>query len=198
MREGIIVINNIRRDGKLIYIKQPDFDELDYVSELWSDEETMKDVGGVIFFPKEKREAWYIKMVDPSDGKNFYCLIYTLDDVPVGEVSFHRFDSEKRKADLNIKIQSKYRNKGYAKEAMKLLLSYYFYDFGGEVIYDNVINENGQKALQSFGFEIESKSDIEILFKITKERFMDLQDVHGVANKMMKANAGNLQNIEIH
>jgi len=194
----IILLNNYRIDGNLIYIKQPDFDELDYVSELWSDEKTMKDVGGVIFFPKEKREAWYRKMVDPSDGKNFYCLIYTLDDVPVGEVSFHRFDSEKRKADLNIKIQSKYRNKGYAKEAMQLLLTYYFHGFGGEVIYDNVINENGQKALQSFGFDISSKSDIEILFKMTKERFMDLQDVHGVANKMMKANAGNLQNIEIH
>ncbi|MCB2310459.1 GNAT family N-acetyltransferase [Clostridium tagluense] len=98
-------------------------------------------------------------MVDPSDGKNFYCLIYNNDDIPVGEVSFHRFDAEEKKADFNIKIQSKYRSKEYAKEAISL--------------------EKGKKALQSFGFNIVSRSDSEILFKMTKERFIELQGVHG-------------------
>ncbi|TDT61897.1 GNAT family N-acetyltransferase [Fonticella tunisiensis] len=168
------MLSSFRADGNLVYIKKPNFDELDYVAELWADEETMNDVGGVVSFPVEKREAWYRKMVNPSDGKNFYCLIYTFDDVPVGEVSFHRFDMEERKADFNIKIQAKYRGKGYAKEAMQLILSYYFCDFGGQVIYDNVINEKGKKALQNFGFEIVSKFDNEVLFKMTKERFIEL------------------------
>ncbi|MGH4125070.1 MAG: GNAT family N-acetyltransferase [Clostridium sp.] len=173
------MLYNSRIDGKLVYIKQPNFDELDFVAELWSDEETMNDVGGVVPFPTEKRELWYRKMVDPSDGKNFYCLIYTLDDVLVGEVSFHRFDAGEKNADFNIKIQNKYRGKGYGKEAIGLLLSYYFYDFGGQVIYDNVINEKGQKALQSFGFDIVSSSDSEISFKMTKERFSELEGTQG-------------------
>jgi RimJ/RimL family protein N-acetyltransferase len=163
--------NSFRKDGKSVYIKQPEFGELDYVEELWSDEETMKDVGGIIPFPIERRKPWYEKMVCPTDEKNFYCLIYNHDDVPVGEVSFHRFNIEEKIADFNIKVQHKYRNKGYGKEAMKLLLRYYFYDFGGQVVFDDVINEKGQKALQSFGFESVSKCGNEILFKMTKERF---------------------------
>jgi RimJ/RimL family protein N-acetyltransferase/NTP pyrophosphatase (non-canonical NTP hydrolase) len=194
--EEIILLNNFRLDGNLVYIKQPNFAELDFVAELWSEEETMKDVGGIISFPKEKREAWYKKMIEPSDGKNFYCLIYTLDDIPVGEVSFHRFDVQDKKADLNIKVQNKYRCKGYAKEAMQLLLSYYFYYFGGQVIYDNVINEKGQKALESFGFDIISRTDSEILFEMTKEMFMKLQSMNGTLKKMMKVSLCNLENIK--
>jgi 8-oxo-dGTP pyrophosphatase MutT (NUDIX family)/RimJ/RimL family protein N-acetyltransferase len=172
--------SNFNRKGNLVYIKQPDFQELDYTAELWSDEETMRDVGGVIPFPLERRETWYRKMVNPTDGKNFYCLIYTLDDVPVGEVSFHRFDDKEGKADFNIKVQSMYRGKGYAKEAIQLLLGYYFYNFGGQVIYDNVANANGQKVLHNFGFEVVSKTGSEVLFIMTKERFMALLNENGL------------------
>jgi 8-oxo-dGTP pyrophosphatase MutT (NUDIX family)/RimJ/RimL family protein N-acetyltransferase len=169
-----------KRKGNLVYIKQPEFKELDYVAELWSDEETMRDVGGVIAFPLERREAWYRRMVNPTDDKNFYCLIYTLDNIPVGEVSFHRFDVKEGKADFNIKIQSKYRGNGYAKEAIQLLLGFYFYNFGGQVIYDNVGNVSGQYALQNFGFEVVSKTDNEVLFMMTKDRFIDLLKEKGL------------------
>jgi RimJ/RimL family protein N-acetyltransferase len=171
--------SNFKRKGNLVYIKQPDFKELDYVAELWWDEETMRDVGGVIPFPLERREAWYRKMVNPTDGKNFYCLIYNFDDIPVGEVSFHRFDEREGKADFNIKVYNKYRGKGYGKEAIQLLLGYYFYNFGGQVIYDNVGNVNGQKTLQSFGFEVVSEADNEVLFKMTKDRFIGLSTEKG-------------------
>jgi|GEM_PF-590035 len=166
--------------GSLIYIKQPSIEELDYVAKLWNDEKTMKDVGGVINFPLEKRDAWYRKMVQPSDGKNFYCLIFTMENIPVGEVSFHRYNAEEKKADFNIKIQERYRGKGYAKEAMKLMLSYYFYDIGGQIIYDEVINKNGQEALEKFGFEALERNDKTILFKLTKERFFKIMNEQGI------------------
>jgi 8-oxo-dGTP pyrophosphatase MutT (NUDIX family)/RimJ/RimL family protein N-acetyltransferase len=172
--------SDFKRKGKLVYINQPDFQELDYTAELWSDEETMRDVGGVIPFSLERRETWYRKMVNPTDGKNFYCLIYTLHDIPVGEVSFHRFDEKEGKADFNIKVQSKYRGKGYAKEAIQLFSGFYFYNFDGQVIYDNVGNVNGQKALQNFGFEVVSRTDNEVLFMMTKDRFIALSTEGGL------------------
>jgi RimJ/RimL family protein N-acetyltransferase len=161
-----------KKSGDLVYIKQPEFNELDFVVKLWSDKGTMKDVGGTVTLPKERRREWYAKMVRPSDGKNFYCLIYTKQNKPVGEVSFHRFNQIKKSAELNIKVQSKYRGKGYGKEALKLLLEYYFNEFGGEVITDEVINIKGQRALAKFGFEITSKSEYSVSFKMTKERFL--------------------------
>ena len=81
------------REGKRIYIKQPILEELEFVASLWSDEETMKDIGGIFSFPRSKWEGFYKKMVYPSDGKNFYCLVYLNDGSPIGEVSFHGYDS---------------------------------------------------------------------------------------------------------
>ncbi|MCB5239897.1 GNAT family N-acetyltransferase [Niallia circulans] len=99
--------------GKNIYIKQPEWKELAFVE-------------------------WYRRMVQPTDKRNLYYLIYTYEDIPVGEVSFQRFDKEKGLAELNVKIAYKYRKKGYAKEAISLLLNYYFYEFNGEVMVDRV------------------------------------------------------------
>ena len=40
----------IQVNGKDVYIKQPEFEELEFVSKLWGDEETMKDIGGTFNF----------------------------------------------------------------------------------------------------------------------------------------------------
>ncbi|MCB2310458.1 hypothetical protein LGL55_04900 [Clostridium tagluense] len=45
------MLNNFKIDGKVVYIRQPNFAELDFIAELWSDEESMNDVGGVVTFP---------------------------------------------------------------------------------------------------------------------------------------------------
>lgn len=163
-----------KREGKLVYIKKPQFYELTYVKKLWADEETMKDVGGALDFPKEKWDSWYKKMIEPGDGRNFYCLIYNNEHQSVGEVSFHRYDEINKTAEFNIKIESKYRGRGYANEAMKLMLKYYFYEFGGEVMLDEVINVNGQQALKKFGFEVISSAEESISFRMTKERFEEI------------------------
>ncbi|WP_400242153.1 GNAT family N-acetyltransferase [Niallia sp. JL1B1071] len=163
--------------GEKVYIKQPEWKELGFVEWLWADKDTMKDVGGTVKFNESRRVGWYQRMVQPTDGTNFYCLIYTYEDLPVGEVSFHRFDKENRLAELNIKIAYKYRKKGYAKEAIHLLLGYFFYDFGGEVMADRVAIKNtvGQKLLINYGFNFinDSNPDI-VLFQLKREEFIKL------------------------
>jgi len=65
----------------------------------------MGELGKTYSFPKEKWDMFYRKMVQPTDGKNFYCLIYSLDDKAIGEVSFHGYNSATKVARINIKIQ---------------------------------------------------------------------------------------------
>ena len=142
------------REGKRIYIKQPILEELEFVASLWSDEETMKDIGGVFSFPRSKWEGFYKKMVYPSDGKNFYCLVYLNDGSPIGEVSFHGYDSATKVARFNIKILSKYRNQGFGEEAVKLLLEYFFIEFGGEIIMDSISTEAGVRLAEKMKFSI--------------------------------------------
>ncbi|MBU5437145.1 GNAT family N-acetyltransferase [Tissierella sp. MSJ-40] len=112
-------------------------------------------------------------MVQPTDGKNFYCLVYSLEDEPVGEVSFHRYNEITKTAEFNVKILSKYRGRGYAKEATILLLDYYFNEFFGEVMLDSIAisNNNGQKTLLNIGFEHRSSTDGVSLVSIDKEKY---------------------------
>ncbi|MGV3489543.1 MAG: GNAT family N-acetyltransferase [Tuberibacillus sp.] len=156
-----------------IFLKQPTFEELDYVAWLWSDEKTMEPVGGVIPFPEEKRADWYRGMVQPGDGRNFYCLIYTSENEKVGEVSFHQFDETQKTAHLNVKIAHAHRGHHYGKKAVLLLLDFYFNMFGGEVMLDDVVNtHSGAKhVLTECGFEeLAAENDI-IQMSISKERF---------------------------
>lgn len=165
--------NLFRRNGKNVYIKSPEFHELSYVAKLWSDEETMKDIGGVYKFPEGKWEMFYKKMIYPTDGKNFYCLVYTIRDKAIGEVSFHGYDSATKIARFNLKIHHRYRNKGYGQEAIKLLLEYYFLQFGGEMIMDNVHTEEGLALADKLGFKAFRNYKGEATVRISKEEFLN-------------------------
>ncbi|MDS0526391.1 GNAT family N-acetyltransferase [Clostridium sp. SHJSY1] len=162
-----------RRNGKNIYIKQPDYKDFVFISRLWSDEETMKDIGGTFKFPEEKWEMFYKKMVYPTDGKNFYCLVYTIRDKAIGEVSFHGYDSVTRIARFNLKIHHRYRNKGYGEEALKLLLEYYFLEFGGEILMDNIPTENAVRIAKKLGFQEVGQYKDGTQMKVTKEEFLE-------------------------
>ncbi|OEF99001.1 hypothetical protein BHF71_09945 [Vulcanibacillus modesticaldus] len=162
--------------GKKVYIRRPKYDGISYINKLWSDEETTSELGGPFSLTEEKAKTWYPKMVNPTDGKNFYCLIFNYNNEPVGEVSFHRYNSKTKTAELNIKIEGKHRGNGYSKEALQLILNYFFFEFGGEIMIDPVLLENkrGQQLLLNFGFERdESEKDI-FLLRMSKERFIKL------------------------
>ncbi|WP_297639388.1 GNAT family N-acetyltransferase [uncultured Clostridium sp.] len=173
-----------RRNGKKVYIKQPEYSEMAYVSELWGDRETMEGIGGVFNFSTEKWNPFYKKMVNPSDGKNFYCLIYNNKDIPVGEVSFHGYDLITKTARFNIKVHSKYRGLGYGREATSLLLEYYFQEFGGNIMMDNINNEKGISLAKKLNFEQIGKSRDGVICRITKEKFFS-------------TNRGNKKNVKI-
>lgn len=157
-----------KRGGNLVYIKKPTFEELEYTKKLWSDYDTMKDIGGVFELNDRRKQTFYKKMVNPTDGKNFYCIVYTNDGEPVGEASFHGYDSANKIARLNVKIQKKYRGNGYGTEAARLILEYYFYEFSGDIIIDNkVTTKEAEITLKKLGF----KPSMQSCYKITREEF---------------------------
>lgn len=86
-----------------IYIKKPTFKELDYIQKLWLDEKTMEAVDGTHFL-EDRRQSWFEKNVEPTDGQHFYTLIQTNTDVTIGEISFDRYDTNTKAAKLNTNI----------------------------------------------------------------------------------------------
>ncbi|MGG2065943.1 hypothetical protein [Bacillus sp. S14(2024)] len=64
----------------------------------------MEAVGGTHFLEDHRHQSWFEKNVEPTDRKHLYTLIYTNIDVPIGKVSFGRYDLNTKTAEFNIKI----------------------------------------------------------------------------------------------
>jgi RimJ/RimL family protein N-acetyltransferase len=150
-----------------------------FIRQLWSDPETMTPVGGPIWLTDEQAEQWFKRMIQPGSPTDYYCLIFVecdratpphQDHRPVGEISYHNLDTSTMTAELNLKIASSERGKGYAVAAMHLFSNDFFNQRGGQRLVDDVALQNyrGQQVLLKFGFEHNaSRSDV---FRLTLTR----------------------------
>lgn len=137
-----------------VTLRVPSKADLAFIRALWADPETMAAVGGPVEMTEEEMSAWYARMIDPGRGTDLYTIIYDEQDRPVGEVSFHRLDWATRQADFNIKVAATRRRQGYGREALVLLLDFFFLEMGGERMTDDLDPDNraGQQALEAIGF----------------------------------------------
>ncbi|MGL5634405.1 MAG: GNAT family N-acetyltransferase [Sarcina sp.] len=182
-----------KRTGNLVYIKKPNFEELEYTKKLWSDYDTMKEIGGVYDFTENHKRSFYKKMINPTDGKNFYCLVYKNDGTKVGEVSFHGYDSATKIARLNVKIEYRHRGKGYGTEAIKLLLEFYFYEFLGEVIMETPKNKIGENTLKKLGF----KEATQNTYRLKKSEFLQEKTISALEIGVIAFNGFSLSRLGI-
>jgi RimJ/RimL family protein N-acetyltransferase len=157
----------------LISLHVPQLQDMQFIRQLWSDPETMAPVGGPIHLSEQEALDWFVRMIDPGSSIDCYRLIVDSDGNAVGEVSFHRLDTETMTAELNIKILASKMGFGYATGALYLFLDYFFNNLGGRAVIDNVrkLNVQGQEFLRSFGFEEETASASVRVFKMTEETF---------------------------
>jgi RimJ/RimL family protein N-acetyltransferase len=144
-----------------------------YVRWLWSDPETMAPVGGPVYLTDEQAERWYARMVDPGRRTDCFCLIRLLDDSPVGEISFHRLKLESMVADLNVKVMASARGRGIGHEALRRFAEYFFGQFGGRALCDDVApaNRGGQGALARFGFRRVPSPASVVRFELTARKY---------------------------
>lgn len=171
-----------KNNGEFIYLKEPSFEQLDYVKKLWQDEKTMETVGGPVVLKNE--DEFYKKMVSPGDGMNKYFLIFNEKDIPIGEASFRKKAKESTVAITNIKIQWEYRESGYGKKALDLLSNYYFNEYGGEVLEDDIDIKNvrAQRMFLKYGFQyVPTHKDV-YLVRLTKEKFEMMKEKRIIFN----------------
>jgi len=158
-----------------IYLKKPSFEELKYVQYLWSDEATMKEVGGIHELKECDFNSFFERNVISKDNKNAYFLIYeSISNKPVGEASFHGFDGES--ACFNIKVEALYRGLGYSTPAITELLKIFFFDYNGAVMTDDIgiDNKKAQNIFLDYGFK-HYKTDCNAFYvKITKSDFENI------------------------
>ena len=159
--------------GSEVQLRAPRWIDISFIRWLWSDPETMAPVGGPVDLSDDRAERWFAGMVDPGSPTDCYRLVFDADNRPVGEVSFHRLRPETMTAELNIKIASAHRRKGYARRALLLFLDHFFNQLEGKVLIDDlgIDNTTGQKALVSFGFEVETTGPTVVRLRMTRETY---------------------------
>ncbi|MCL6443471.1 MAG: GNAT family N-acetyltransferase [Alicyclobacillus sp.] len=164
--------------GDRIYFKTPSKEDVtSYIRHLWSDEDSMRDVGGIHVLDDERAERWFFRWIEPgSDDRRYFLVIRKDDHVPIGEVCFHSYNPDTKTANYSMNIEAKYRRNGYGREALEMMLRFYFFDFGGETILDDIALENkrAQEMFLKFGFEHDPTRKDAFLVRMTKSRFEEL------------------------
>jgi len=174
-----------------VYLHVPEYEEIDYYSNLLKDPKTMnynagydlnlegydKETGCILSFDSEK---WYKKQMNDKN-RYFAYIVRKEDNKPVGYVNFH-FDNEYLTHGCGIVIENKYREKGYAKEALKLLLDKAFNEYNIKSLINNIPynRSNSLKLFTKAGFKDMKKDyymkkfDINeriIMIELTKDEY---------------------------
>lgn len=146
-----------KKDDKRVYLITPTQNDVTgYIRHLWADEETMRDVGGTHVMDAHRAVQWFAAWIDPGSKERRYFLIVRKEDgYPVGEACFHSYDESTGMAKFRMNIETKYRRNGYAREALELILRFYFGQYGGQVMVDDIApdNKRAQQVFMKFGFE---------------------------------------------
>lgn len=179
-----------------VYLYVPKYNELEYYNNILLDPKTMEynagfnlnldgyeyETGCVKSFDKEK---WYKKQI-LDKNRYFAYVINKQDNLPLGYVNFH-FDEIKLRHTCGVIIEYKYRNKGYGREALNLLLNKAFLQYNLDSLSCS-ISYKDTKTLKFFmnnGFK-DIKEDYYIKKFNRNERYITLSYTKDDYNKKMQ------------
>ena len=132
-----------------IYFHVPEVGELWYRQHLIADPDTMSynkgldmdfegydSLTGCIDFPEERWSAWHKHWTEGAPER-FYAYIVRGNEF-IGEVNLHKFpeDDYEDRYNMGIIIESVHRGKGYAREAVGLLLETAFEEIGAASVHN--------------------------------------------------------------
>lgn len=142
---------------------KPTFKDLVFRQKILKDKATMiynRAYGWTIDFNRKKWRDWYYKWILKPD-KRYYRYV-EVDGEFVGDVSY-RYDEEYSSYIMSLTIYDKFRNRGYGKNALELLLIEARKN-GVKILCDNIAANNGAVHLfLKCGFRVHFK-DKNIIF----------------------------------
>ncbi|MCL2406538.1 MAG: GNAT family N-acetyltransferase [Defluviitaleaceae bacterium] len=116
----------------------------------------------------EKSDEWFEDIQKLQHGKNIRLGIFLNDGTVIGDIALQDVDHVNRSCSIGMGI-AKYenRNKGYGKQAMRLILGYAFNHIGLERVAAQTleINLSAQKCLEQLGFVLEGTERKAVYFR---------------------------------
>ena len=151
-----------------LLIYKPNLEDMWFRKQMLEDEETMSynhAWGGAIPFPKQDWKDWYDAWLGEKAPKDrYYRYLKNKDDDFVGEIALH-YDNEYQGYVVNVIIFSKFRRRGYGKEALDILCQT-AKEKGITFLYDDIAIDNPATALfLKCGFKEQYRTNDIILLK---------------------------------
>lgn len=143
--------------GKRVYLRPLEEKDTDLILKWRNDPEIMEKMISSHPISREEHLRWFHGLQKKNDRLEFVIVIIN-EEQPIGTVSLKAIDLQHSKAELGKLIgERKYRRKGYATEATKLLVEYGFKELGLNRIYARVLehNEANIQLNKKLGFKIE-------------------------------------------
>ncbi|MBL7074887.1 GNAT family N-acetyltransferase [candidate division KSB1 bacterium] len=138
----------------------------------WINDEQINIPNGARFPVSEYEQMiWYEKICKDKTKRKL--IISTKNREHVGMVSLFNIDYKNQNSEIGVYVIPKYQGKGYAKEALNLLLTFAFFELNLHKIYASIYDFNipAIKLFESVGFQHESTNK-EVIY--SQGKFIDV------------------------
>ena len=151
--------------GKKVFLRSTFLDDADFLYIWENDKDNWKVSGTKKPFTKKQIKEFILNQNDIYLDKQLrlmICLpsrVNKIEGLTIGCIDLFKFDERTRKAGIGVLIEKKYRKKGYASEALALLIKYSFKTLNLRELYCNVAEDNkaSMKLFQKHKFKISEK-----------------------------------------
>jgi len=170
-------------EGKKVRLRGLEFDDLEFFYNWNLETETQRSLAW-IWFPQSKQnlEDW-IKKESSNKGENdeYFFVIEDLKGRPVGSIGTNTVNKTDGSFRYGVAIVDEERNKGYAKEAILILLNYFFNELRYHKVNAGVFEFNDSSNIlhKNLGFKKEGQLR-EV--KFTQGRYWDI-NIYGMTKK---------------
>ena len=157
----------LKLQGKLLYLAAMEREDCKKVYEDFEYDFDNPTEPLYIGYSVEKSNEWFDEIQKLQGNTHIRLGIFLNDGTVIGDVALQDIDNKNRSCSVGMGITKiEYRNKGYGKEAVKLILDYGFNNIGLERIAANTleINISAQKSLEKAGFILEGKERKAVYF----------------------------------
>lgn len=145
--------------GEKVKLRAFEASDGEYNFNSWNDSETLK-YRAFPKLPASQCVTSYFAQKDSETGpiaEDFHFIIENLDGEIVGDIGTSECDSRFGTFTLGYEIKEEFRRKGYATEAILLVLRYYFYALRYNKVWTSVysFNDPSNNLLKKLGFDNE-------------------------------------------
>ena len=134
---------------------------------------------GCIAFPKEEWKEWHDYFIGQEPERFYAYIVQKSDGIFIGEVNLHK-NPDTAWYDMGIVLEAPFRGKGYAKQALWLLLQYAFENMNASAVHNDFEAERiaAIKTHLAVGFTKYDEKNGILDFLITREQYFKQKAVY--------------------